>query len=266
MRVFTLLVFWCLGTLWTGCETGVSRAPVNAPAILGEDEVKRVFADAAAAGGSASRSRPIHHPDQIMLPEEVQNLVLILDTSRSMRRTADESFSPEVAAVVRRVIELADGMDRIWFLDADGRALIGGAAGVRGSGSVGHFDALQSISGDLLYSGSDPTLGIIAALRNFHARHGAAGGRVDLVVISDELVMQDAVPLERLMSIGGTGEHSSGAAAARGPAGFQARVHFVQLPREAEDPDLLPASDALLIYSDLVSQKFRGQSYRMTIP
>lgn len=251
-----------------GCQSDKAYRTPGPGAKFDEAGFMAVVDDATAAMGTGNNTQTIETADAIMLPGDMKHVGVILDTSVSMRANAANVFNPEVTAVLKRVVEMSTGADRVWFLDADGRALIGGAQGVPGGGAADHAEALDAVSEDLIQSGSDPTLAIIAALRHYHSTHAGQGGILDLVVVSDELVVRDAMPLERLMSIGGMSatRSNSGQSGAGAAGGIQARVHFIQLPVDEAGPEEEMTAEALSIYSQIVSHKFHGFSYRMAQP
>jgi len=249
-----------------GCQTDKTQIHPVTRGAFDKTGFMAVIDEAAAAMGSVAQAQTIHSADGIMLPDAMQHVGIIIDTSGSMRANQTDEFNAKVGRVLQRVGEMAGGADRVWFLDSDGRALIGGIEGIPGGGVAAHVKALESVSADLVYSGSDPTLAIIAALRHFHSLYAATGGTLDLVVVSDALVVRDAMPLERLMSIGGIAARAPMATEQKRPGGIQARVHFVQLPVKVEGSDDAPTAEALQVYSELVAHKFHGFSYRLAQP
>ncbi len=268
MRILLFLAFTAGLFGFSGCESSNTGYRPPIAGSFDEEGFKAVVDRAASTMGDATPTQTITSPEAIMLPAGAQHLYVVVDTSGSMREGPDYVLKPLVNDVISRVIEVASDVERVWFIDTDGRALIGGKDGVASGGGAAHAAALGKISEDLVFSGSDPTFGIIAALRDHHDRAATGRGPVDIVVISDEVVVHDVMPFERLMSIGANPVPESGRddAPSSGSAGFGARVHFIQLPVGAEESEALLTAEALSIYSEIVSHKFHGFSYRVAVP
>lgn len=120
------LCFSAFCVLSAGCETVVPTPQVT------DQDWKLKFATMMAAIESAKTSgvapvEPIEigAANQITLLEPPKRLVVILDTSLSMRRMGDMAFNPIVTEVFAHLTRCGPELKQVWVLDAQGRDILG---------------------------------------------------------------------------------------------------------------------------------------------
>lgn len=154
------------------------------------------------------------------LPVEADHLVLIIDTSGSMRDPATGLILPYAIRKVRELFMAYPSIEGIQFLDADGAYLIPGTAGRWiPDQPQAREQLIRTVATYPRSSASNPVPGLIRALRTFGGE-AAAGKRVAIFVIGDEFTQTAAEVLPRLDRLN-----------PRGPDGSRTvAIHAIGLP------------------------------------
>ncbi len=250
------LFAFCL--LSAGCETVVPTPQVT------DKDWKLKFATmmaaiefAKASGATSVEPIEISAPNEITLLKLPKHLVVILDTSGSMRRFENDAFKPAVEEVFAHLTRHQPELEEVWVLDAWGRELFGAEGRpkrVAENGSHGLVDLLRPA---IDFSGSDPTIAVVRALKVLASEPGSIRDPWDIVILGDELFIQDTSLFAAVMK----SEFDSDAAEP-GTAALRVRLHVVQFPilGSAVEPS---TGSAFSQYASLLAAKFGGQYFRI---
>jgi len=132
------------------------------------------------------------------LPVEADHLLIVIDTSGSMRDPATGQILPYVIRKVRELFLAYPAITGLQFMDADGAYLIPGTAGRWIPDQRHSRDQLvQAVANYPRASSSNPVPGLLRALRTFGG-DAAAGKKVAIYVFGDEFTQTAAEVLPRI--------------------------------------------------------------------
>ncbi len=195
---------------------------------------------------------------ELVLAVTPKRLVVILDTSGSMRRFENDAFKPAVEEVFAHLTRRRPDLEEVWVLDAQGRELYGAEGRPKHPGEREPQNLVEVLQPTVGFSGSDPTVALVRALKVLADESGSFREPWDIVILGDELFIKNAALFGAVMNLE-LGQAADGSAA----AGLRIRLHVVQFPISISGVE--PSTGAAFAqYAAVLTAKFGGRYFRVS--